>query len=66
MKSMHLYEITTLDGSRYRGEIAYKDDKMIILRMREQSPEQKLRIFYSGIISIREVGWQLGYVPAGQ
>lgn len=63
MRSAHLYEITTLDGSRYRGEISYRDDKMIVLRMREQSPEQKLRLFYSGIISIREVGWQLSYMP---
>ncbi len=66
MKSVHLYEITTLDGSRYRGEITYRDDKMVVLRIREKSPEQKLRLFYSGIISIREVGWQIGYQAARQ
>jgi len=61
VKVLHLYEIRTLDGSRYRGEIAYRDDQKIILRMRQRSPEQKLRILNSGISSIRDIGWQKAY-----
>ncbi len=61
MKVLHLYEVRMRDGARYRGEIAYKDDQKIVLRMRQRSPEQKLRIFNSGISSIRDVGWQKAY-----
>ncbi|HEC78518.1 MAG TPA: hypothetical protein ENI34_05165 [candidate division WOR-3 bacterium] len=61
MKSFHLYEVKLLDGTRYQGEIAYRDDKMVILKLRHTSPVQKLRLFYSGIVSIRELGWQKAY-----
>ena len=59
MKSLHLYEVKLLDGTRYKGEIAYRDDKMVILKLK--SPSQKLRLFYNGILSIRELGWQRAY-----
>jgi hypothetical protein len=59
MKILHLYEIQLLDGTCYKGEIAYKDDQKIVLRQR--LPEQKLRIYNSGIQSIREVGWHRAY-----
>ncbi len=61
MKVLHLYEVKTLDGACYRGEIAYKDSQKIILRLRQKSPEQKLRIFSTGISSIRELGRQKAY-----
>jgi hypothetical protein len=63
VKPLHLYEVTMLNGTKYRGEIAYRDDKMLVLKVKEQLPEQKLRLFYSGIISIREMGWQRAYTP---
>ena len=61
MKSIHLYEVKLLDGSRYQGEIAYRDDKMVVLRLNHGSTRQKLRLFYNGIISIRELGWRRAY-----
>lgn len=61
MKSFHLYEVKLLDGTKYQGEIAYRDDKMVIMKLRHTSPVQKLRLFYSGIISIRELGWHRAY-----
>jgi len=61
MKSIHLYEVTLLDGRRYQGEIAYRDDKMVVLRVKRKPLEQKLHLFYNGIISIRELGWQRAY-----
>ncbi len=61
MKVLHMYEVTMLDGARYRGEIAYKDSEKIVLRMRQRAPEQKVRIFSTGISSIRELGWQRAY-----
>lgn len=64
MKAMHLYEVKLMDGTRYQGEIAYKDDKMIVLRLRQNRMEQKMRLFYNGILSIRELGWQRVYAFA--
>lgn len=60
MKRFRLYEVKLIDGSRYQGEIAYKDEKMLVLR--PKSSEHKLRLFYNGIISIRELGWQKALV----
>jgi hypothetical protein len=63
MTPMHLYEIKMIDGSRYRGEIAYKDERMIVLRLKNQlsgsdSLCSKVQLFYNGIMSIQELGWQ--------
>ncbi len=50
-----------IDGTRYQGEIAYRDEKMVVLRLRRYPVEQKLRLYYNGILSIRELGWQRAY-----
>lgn len=56
MKSLHLYEVKLIDGSLYKGEIVYKDEKMLVLRQKARN--NKLRLFYNGIMSIQELGWQ--------
>lgn len=61
MRSVRLYEVTLLDGSRYKGEITYRDEKMLVLKLCHLSSSGKLRLFYNGIISIRELGWQRQY-----
>jgi hypothetical protein len=61
MKSSYIYEVKLLDGSQYQGEITYRDDKMLVLRLRRQATTEKLRLFYNGILSIRELGWQREY-----
>ena len=61
MKVLHVYEVKTTDGARYRGEIAYKDDDKLVLRLRHRSPEQKLRFFKNGVVSVKELGWQKAY-----
>ena len=61
MKVLHLYEVKLLDGSRYQGEIAYKDDDKLVLRLRQRSPQQKVRIFNKGISSIQELGWKKSF-----
>lgn len=58
VRSLHLYEVKLLDGSRYRGEITYRDDKRLVLLVNDQFSREKLSIFYNGILSIRELGWQ--------
>ncbi|MGB9722013.1 MAG: hypothetical protein ACPL28_11120 [bacterium] len=60
MGPLHLYEIKMIDGSKYRGEIAYKDDRMVVLRLPYAGNSEfgsKIRLFYNGIMSIRELGW---------
>uniref|UniRef100_A0A7C4X9X8 Uncharacterized protein n=1 Tax=candidate division WOR-3 bacterium TaxID=2052148 RepID=A0A7C4X9X8_UNCW3 len=63
MGPVHLYEIKTIDGSRYRGEITYKDERMVVLKLRNRirgssNIGSKVYLFYNGIISIQELGWQ--------
>ncbi len=63
MAPVHLYEIKMIDGSKYRGEIVYKDDRMIVLHTnsgfgRSEGLFTKVRLFYNGIMSIQELGWQ--------
>ncbi len=63
MKPLHLYEVKMIDGSKYCGEIAYKDDRMIVLRTNGSGNGSlgfftKVRLFYNGIMSIQELGWQ--------
>jgi len=58
MKLLHLYEVKMLDGTRYRGEIIHKDNRMLVLKIGNNSTAQKMRLFYSSIISVRELGWQ--------
>lgn len=61
MRVLHVYEVKTIDGGRYCGEIAYKDDKKLVLRLRHRSPEQKLRFLRNGIVSVKEIGWQKAF-----
>lgn len=61
MKASRIYEVKMLDGTRYKGEIAYKDEKMVVLKLKQTPREPKLRLFYNGIISIRELGWQKAF-----
>ncbi|MBE0434076.1 hypothetical protein IBX73_11515 [candidate division WOR-3 bacterium] len=61
MKVLHVYEVKTVDGVRYQGEIAYKDQEKLVLRLRHRTPEQKLRFFKNGIISVKELGWHKAF-----
>jgi len=61
MKVLHLYQVKMLDGSQFRGEIAYRDDDKIVLKLRHRSPEQKLRLFKDSIASVRDIGYQKAY-----
>ena len=61
MKVLHLYEVKLLDGKRFQGEIAYKDQEKLVLRLRHKFPQQKVRILNKGISSIQELGWKKEY-----
>lgn len=47
-----------LDGSKFRGEIVHKDDKMLVLKIRNNVSEHKMRLFFNGIVSVQELGWR--------
>lgn len=54
MRTTQYYEIEMLNQKRYRGEIAYREEKLM-LTLGEHSCEQKLRIFYEWVVSIRNL-----------
>lgn len=58
MKTAQTYEVKMLDGTRYQGEIAYQDEKMVVLRLPNNLKNQKLRLYNHGIVSIHELGWK--------
>ena len=62
MRTLHLYDVKTLDGNQYRGEIAYKDNCKVVLKLRHRYPEQKIRLFKERILSIQDMGWQRVFV----
>ena len=55
MKTVHLYEIKLMDNHIYRGEIVYRDDKTIRLRL---ANEQTICITLHGIMLIKDLGWR--------
>ena len=61
MKPTNQYEVKLLDGTRYKGQIAYRDDKMVVLLLTDKKPHQQLRLFHNGIVSIQELGWKRTY-----
>jgi len=58
MKTAHIFEVKMLDGTRYQGEIAYRDEKMVVLNLPSKPTSHKLRLYNHGIVSIRELGWK--------
>lgn len=58
MKTAKIYEVKMLDGTRYQGEIAYRDAKMVVLNLLSNPKSHKLRLYNHGIVSIRELGWE--------
>ncbi len=62
MRTAQTYEVKMLDGTRYQGEIAYQDEKMVVLNMLSNPTSHKLRLYNHGILSIRELGWKKGHL----
>ena len=55
MKIAHIYEVKLIDGQIYRGEIVYKDDKVIRLRL---ANGKTICLSLHGIMLIKDLGWQ--------
>jgi hypothetical protein len=55
LKKVHLHEVKLVDSTIHRGEIIYRNQKMIILRLADK---QTVRLLYNGIMSIRDLGWK--------
>lgn len=55
MKKIHLHEVKLIDDTIHRGEIAYKDDIAIILRLKNN---QLIYLPCTNIVLIKDLGWQ--------
>lgn len=55
MKKVHLYEVKLINGTLHRGEIIFKDDRVIWLRLLNS---QRIRVSFDKIMSIKDLGWQ--------
>ncbi len=55
MKKVHVYEIKLIDGTIYRGEIVYKDDKIIRIKLKNR---EIIILSKAGIMLIKDLGWQ--------
>lgn len=63
MRSVHLYEIKMLDGTTYKGEIAYRDERTVVVKTRNAGEHgggstARVQLFHPGILAITEIGWQ--------
>ncbi|MBA7510098.1 hypothetical protein ES705_02073 [subsurface metagenome] len=55
MKIVHIYEVKLIDGQIYRGEIVYKDDKVIRVKL---ANGKTICLPLHGIMLIKDLGWQ--------
>jgi len=55
MKKVHVYEIKLIDGTIYRGEIVYKDDKTIRIKLKNV---EIIILSKAGIMLIKDLGWR--------
>jgi len=55
VKKIHLYEVKLIDGRFYWGEILYKNEKGIRLRL---ANKQIIRLSYEEIMVIKDLGWK--------
>lgn len=55
MKKVHVYEVKLIDGTIYRGEIVYKDDKAIRLKLVDK---KIILLTKEGIMLIKDLGWR--------
>jgi hypothetical protein len=61
MRIVQTYEVKMLDGTKYQGEITYRDKRMVVLKLPSHLSNKKLRLYNHGILSIRELGWKKHY-----
>ena len=55
MKKVHVYEVKLIDNTVYRGEIVYKDDNTIRLKLQNR---EIILLSKDGIMLIKDLGWR--------
>ncbi len=55
MKKIHMYEVKLIDGTVHRGEIVYRDDKTIRIKLRNK---EIILVSRDGILLIKDLGWK--------
>lgn len=55
MKKAHIYEVRLIDGTVHKGEIVYRDDKTIRIKLRNK---EVVLVSRDGILLMKDLGWK--------
>lgn len=55
MKKVHMFEVQLIDGTVHSGEIVYKDNTTIILKLKNK---RTISLSKDGIMLIKDLGWK--------
>ena len=55
MKKIHMYEVRLIDGTIHRGEIVYRNDKTIRMKLRNK---EIILVSRDGILLMKDLGWK--------
>ncbi|MGD8979755.1 MAG: hypothetical protein PVH23_06765 [candidate division WOR-3 bacterium] len=55
MRKVHIYEVRLIDGTVHKGEIVYRDDKTIRIKLRNKDI---VLVSRDGILLMKDLGWR--------
>jgi hypothetical protein len=55
MRKVHIYEVRLIDGTVHKGEIIYRDDNTIRIRLRNK---EVVLVSRDGIMLMKDLGWR--------
>ena len=55
MRKAHIYEVRLIDGTVHKGEIVYRDDKTIRIKLRNK---EIVLVARDGILLMKDLGWR--------
>lgn len=55
MRKAHIYEVRLIDGTVHKGEIVYRDDKSIRIKLRNK---EIVLVSRDGILLMKDLGWR--------
>ena len=55
MHKVHIYEIRLIDGTVHRGEIVYRDNKTIRIKLKNR---EVVLVSRDGILLMKDLGWK--------
>ena len=55
MRKIHMYEVRLIDGTVHRGEIVYRDNKTIRIKLKNR---EVVLVSRDGILLMKDLGWK--------